>query len=332
MRKVIEVLTAFEALQVGIIPLGTYASLNIQADRTDDVAQMRAAEFSTAIGKISSSIAFVNSELLALDETILEQAAASSPLYNRYITQLLKQKPHQLHPEVENALPLCVLHSTHLMKFITRQSSWICISGSLRQMEKIIHLAMCYSKMIGNLKAIQRYVVQHSMPFLTSFVSIKHTTAKVYNTHIQQEKTIADLRGFDSVIDFLLFDQDVDRSLYNRQIDLITKELAPHMRRYAKLVQKAHGLDKMTFADLKISLDPSYDPKLTMAEAKDYVEKSLAVMGKDYEEMIERAFNERWIDYLLNKGKSTGAFCSSPYGSHPYILMSWNERMNEVLH
>ncbi|POZ56967.1 Oligoendopeptidase F, plasmid [Lysinibacillus sphaericus] len=329
-HKVIEVLTAFEALQVGIIPLGTYASLNIQADRTDDVAQMRAAKFSTAIGKISSSIAFVNSELLALDETILEQAAALSPLYKRYITQLLKQKPHQLHPEVEKTL--AALRSTFDAPYEIYNTTKLVDMhfGEFEANGKNHPLSYVLFENDWELESDPTIRRAAFNAFSNKLREYQHTTAKVYNTHIQQEKTIADLRGFDTVIDFLLFDQDVDRSLYNRQIDLITKELAPHMRRYAKLVQKAHGLDKMTFADLKIALDPSYDPKLTMAEAKDYVEKSLAVMGKDYEEMIERAFNERWIDYAPNKGKSTGAFCSSPYGSHPYILMSWNERMNEV--
>ncbi|MFJ5789871.1 oligoendopeptidase F [Lysinibacillus sp. NPDC093197] len=329
-QKVIDVLTAYEALQVGIVPIGTYASLNIQADRTDEVAQMRAAKFGTAVGKISSSIAFVHSELLALDKAILEEAAASSPLYKRYITELLKQKPHQLHPEVEKTL--AALSSTFEAPYeIYNTTKLVDMHFGEFEANGKKH-PLSYVLFENDWELETDTTIRHAAfnAFSNKLREYQHTTAKVYNTHIQQEKTIADLRGFDSVIDYLLFDQDVDRSLYNRQIDLITKELAPHMRRYAKLVQKAHGLEEMTFADLKIALDPSYDPKLTMAEAKDYVEKSLAVMGKDYEQMIERAFNERWIDYAPNKGKSTGAFCSSPYGSHPYILMSWNERMNEV--
>jgi oligoendopeptidase F len=329
-QKVIDVLTAYEALQVGIVPIGTYASLNIQADRTDDVAQMRAAKFGTAVGKISSSIAFVNSELLALDKAILEEAAAKSPLYQRYITELLKQKPHQLHPEVEKTL--AALSSTFEAPYeIYNTTKLVDMHFGEFEANGKKH-PLSYVLFENDWELETDTAIRHAAfnAFSNKLREYQHTTAKVYNTHIQQEKTISDLRGFDSVIDYLLFDQDVDRSLYNRQIDLITKELAPHMRRYAKLVQKAHGLEEMTFADLKIALDPSYNPKLTMAEAKEYVEKSLAVMGKDYEQMIERAFNERWIDYAPNKGKSTGAFCSSPYGSHPYILMSWNERMNEV--
>ncbi len=118
--------------------------------------------------------------------------------------------------------------------------------------------------------------------------------------------------------------------MYDRQIDVIYKELAPHMRKYAKLLKRIHRLEEMTFNDLKLSVDPTFEPPITVEESKKYVMEGLKILGEDYLEMIERAFGERWIDFVQNKGKSTGAFCSSPYGRHPYILISWTERMREV--
>lgn len=329
-QKVIDVLTAFEELQIKFVPIGTYASLNLETDRTNDVAQMRAAKFGTAIGKVSSALSFVRSELLALDEAVLQEAATLSPLYKRYLKELLKRKPHQLHPEVEKAL--AAFSATFDAPYKTYNTTKLVDMdfGEFEANGEKHPLSFVLYENDWEFEAntdVRRAAFQ---AFSSKLRDYQHTTAQVYNTHIQQEKTMADLRGYNSVIDYLLFDQDVDRSLYNRQIDLITKELAPHMRRYATLIQKANGIDQMTFADLKIALDPDYDPRLSMAEAKEYVEKALAVMGNDYNQLMERAFNERWIDYAPNKGKSTGAFCSSPYGSHPYILMSWNEQMNEV--
>ncbi|EFI70021.1 oligoendopeptidase F-like protein [Lysinibacillus fusiformis ZC1] len=329
-QKVIDVLTAFEELQIKFVPIGTYASLNLETDRTNDVAQMRAAKFGTAIGKVSSALSFVRSELLALDEAVLQEAATLSPLYKRYLEELLKRKPHQLHPEVEKAL--AAFSATFDAPYKTYNTTKLVDMdfGEFEANGEKHPLSFVLYENDWEFEAntdVRRAAFQ---AFSSKLRDYQHTTAQVYNTHIQQEKTMADLRGYNSVIDYLLFDQDVDRSLYNRQIDLITKELAPHMRRYATLIQKANGIDQMTFADLKIALDPDYDPRLSMAEAKEYVEKALAVMGNDYNQLMERAFNERWIDYAPNKGKSTGAFCSSPYGSHPYILMSWNEQMNEV--
>ena len=142
---------------------------------------------------------------------------------------------------------------------------------------------------------------------------------------------MADLRGFNSVIDSLLFSQKVDRDLYDRQIDLIMEKLAPHMRKYARLLKKIHNLDEMTFADLKIAVDPEYDPRITIEESKKYIEGALSIFGDDYLDMVKKAYDERWVDFAQNKGKSTGGFCASPYGSHSFILLSWTDRMAEVL-
>jgi len=108
------------------------------------------------------------------------------------------------------------------------------------------------------------------------------------------------------------------------------EKLAPHMRKYAKLLQKVHKLDEMTFADLKLVVDPNYEPNISVEESKKYTKEALSVLGEDYLNVIERSYDERWIDFVQNKGKSTGAFCSSPYGSHPFILISWTDKMREV--
>ena len=138
------------------------------------------------------------------------------------------------------------------------------------------------------------------------------------------------MRGFDSVIDSLLFPQKVTQEMYHRQIDLIMEKLSCHMRRFARLLQKIHKLDRMTFADLKIAVDPEYDPKVTIEESKDYIEKGLSILGDDYVEMIREAYRDRWVDFAQNQGKSTGGFCSSPYGVNSFILLSWNDRMSDV--
>ena len=127
-----------------------------------------------------------------------------------------------------------------------------------------------------------------------------------------------------------MFDQKVSRELYDRQIDLITTKLSVHMRKYARLLKKIHKLDRMTFADLKISVDPEYDPKVTIEGSKEYIEKGLSILGPEYVDMVREAYRERWVDFAKNQGKSTGGFCASPYGTNSFILLSWNDRMADV--
>ena len=329
-QQIVNVITDYEALITSIIPYDAFMSLDLETDQTNDAAQIRASKFGTVSSQIASLVSFVHSEILQLPVESLEEAIQLAPTYTHYIKRLIAKKAHQLHPEVEKTLaalgstfdaPYGLYNTTKLvdMKFenFTVDDKSYPLSYNLFEGDWELESDT----------AIRREAFK---AFSKKLADYQHTTAKTYNTHVQTEKTIATLRGYESVIDYLLFDQEVDRDLYNRQIDIIMKELAPHMRRYAKLLQREHGLDKITFADLKISLDPDYEPSVTIEESRNYMKKALGVMGEDYLEMIDSAFDDRWIDFANNEGKSTGAFCSSPYGSHSYILISWTQRMNEV--
>ncbi|SDG97690.1 oligoendopeptidase F [Planococcus glaciei] len=328
--SVAEVLTLYLELLEKLVPISTYASLSLSTDQTDDEAQMRSSKFGSVSAKMSSQLSFVTSELLALPEETLKSAMEQSGEFEVYLKELIRRKPHQLHPEVE--------------KTLAAYSSTFSAPYGLYNTTKMVDMAfddfevngksypLSYVSFEGDWEAEPDAELRRTAftAFSSKLKEYQHTTAKTYDMQLQTEKTTSDLRGYDTIFDYLLFNQEVDRSLYNRQIDLIMTELAPHMQKYAKLLQKAHGLDKMTFADLKISLDPSYEPEITVEESKKYINEALGIMGDDYLEMVERSYSERWIDFAQNIGKSTGTFCSSPYGNHPYILISWTGRMNEV--
>ncbi|WP_274309767.1 oligoendopeptidase F [Solibacillus daqui] len=326
----IKAIEATEKIREKMIPIGTYANLAISVEQTNTENQLRSAGFGSLAAAIATKLSFVTSDLLALDEGVLKKAQNLMPEYKNFIDKLLVQKPHQLHPQAEKALaafgatfnaPYELYNTT---KLVDMQFPDFEVNGK--------SYPMSYNLFEGDWELETDTEKRRAAfdAFSSKLRDYQHTTAKTYNTHIQMEKTEADLRGYESIFDSLLQDQQVDRSMYDRQIDLITSELAPHMRRYAKLVQKTHNLDSMTFADLKISLDPTYEPTITIEESRKYMKDGLAIMGEDYAHMLDRSFDERWIDFAQNAGKSTGAFCSSPYGVHPYILISWTSRMNEV--
>lgn len=329
-QGVVLAIATTEKIQEKLVPIGTYASLSHSVDQTSTENQMRAAQFGSLAAAFATKLSFVKSDLLALDEAVLKQAQQLNPAYANYIEKLLIQKPYQLHPEAEKALaafgatfnaPYELYNTTKLvdMKFPDFEVNGEQFPLSYNLFEGDWELETDTEKRRAAFDA-----------FSAKLRDYQHTTAKAYNTHLTIEKTDADLRGYHTIFDALLESQQVDRTLYDRQIDLIMSELAPHMRRYAKLLQKTHKLDKMTFADLKVSLDPSYEPTITIEQSRQYMKDGLAVMGEDYGKMLDRSFDERWIDFAQNAGKSTGAFCSSPYGFHPYVLISWTSRMNEV--
>lgn len=328
--SIIQALTAYMSFLERYVLVSTYAELTVNADQTNDEFQLQASKFGAASAKIGSKLSFITSELLALPTETLEQAMQESAEFKRFLEKLLRKKPYQLHPQAEKSLaafssafsaPYGLYNTTKMVDMNFEEFE---VNGQT--------YPLSYVSFEGDWESEPDTTLRHAAfeAFSKKLKDYQHTTAKTYDMQLQTEKTTADLRGYDSVFDYLLSNQEVDRSLYNRQIDLIMKELAPHMQKYAKLLQKAHGLDRMTFADLKISLDPSYEPEITVKESKQYIDEALSIMGPDYIKMVDRSYAERWIDFAQNKGKITGAFCSSPYGDHPYILISWTGRMNEV--
>ena len=83
--------------------------------------------------------------------------------------------------------------------------------------------------------------------------------------------------------------------MYDRQIDVIMSDLAPVMQKYAKLLQRIHGLDKMRFEDLKVS----DEPEISIEDSKQYIHGALNVLGEDYIQMVEQAY--RSLDRFCTK-------------------------------
>lgn len=308
---------------------GAYCYLAVSVDQRNEENQTRAMKFSNISSDIMSRISFVESEIIQADEDVIKSAMKSSSENANYLKEIMRKKQYALHPEVEKTLS--ALSSTlgspqtiyNKAKLADMDFGTFSVDGK--------EYPLSFNMFEGHWEYENDIDIRRAAfkAFSAKLKEYEHTIAGAYQTQVQKEKTLASLRGFDSVIDSLLFSQEVDRELYDRQIDLIMEHLAPHMRKFANLLGDIHGIDKMTFMDLKLDVDPEFEPEISIEESKKYVEEALSVLGDDYLNMVKRAFDERWIDFVQNTGKSTGAFCSSPYGAHPFILISWTERMRE---
>ncbi len=307
-----------------------YSSLAASVDYGDAALQERNDTLSRLDAQMASRLSFIDSEIIAQDESLLRQAIAQGGPNQPYLEDLLRQKPYQLQPETERVLaalrpavnaPYDIYNMAKLadMKFPSFQAD----GGEHPLGYSLYEDKYEYDPRTG----VRREAYK---AFYGKLREYENVTAAAYQANVQGEKIIADQRGHKSVFDYLLFWQKVDRSLYDRQIDLIMEKLAPHMRKYAKLLQKIHGLVKMTYADLKLPVDPGYVPPVTIEESQKYIVEGLSVMGEDYQEMIRAAYRERWVDFAQNQGKSTGGFCASPYGNHSFILLSWHGQMSDV--
>ncbi|MBY0945944.1 oligoendopeptidase F [Staphylococcus aureus] len=322
-------LAELENILIALDRLSNYAELRLSVDTNNIEAQVLSAKLSTTYGKIVSQLSFVESEILELPEEILQQLEESCP-YQHYIKQLIKQKPFQLSASVEQVLATLspTLNSPYDLYGTTKMLDITFDSFEHDGTTYPVDYATFENDYEDNKDPEFRRKSFKS--FSDGIRKYQHTTAATYNMQVQQEKIEADLRGFESVIDYLLHSQEVTRDMFDRQIDMIMRDLAPVMQKYAKLLQRIHELDNMRFEDLKISVDPDYEPEISIEDSKNYIFGALSVLGDDYTNMLREAYDQRWIDFAQNKGKDTGAFCASPYFTHSYVFISWTGKMAEA--
>lgn len=326
-----EALIKYQNIQAQVSRINAYASLQMSADSISEDNQMRQGKAMLRFQAISRKLSFFMNELKQASDSLLLDVVKLNEDHSYFLADLIEDKKYALLPDVEKALVALspVLNASYTnysrfkladMKFpdfivdqVTYPNSFTLFENEYEYEENTNVRRKAYET------------------FYQKLAEYQHGFASNYQAHVQKEKIMSELRGYSSVFDYLLHDQKVTKDFMDRQIDLIMEKLAPAMRRYAKLLQKIHGLDQMTYADLKIAVDPTFEPKVTIEQSKKLLIEGLSVLGEEYNQIVKKAFDERWIDFPQNQGKSTGGFCSSPYGASSYILINWNGQMDEVM-
>lgn len=324
-------LNDFQDIQGRLSRIGAYGSLQSSTDSISEENQMRQGKAMMRFQSISKKMAFFTNELKQCSDELLVEASKLSEDNCYFLEEIIEDKKHTLIPEVEKTLVALspVLNAAYMnynrfkladMKFndfdvdgISYPNSFTLFENEYEYEEKTEVRRKAYETFYQKLSEYQ------------------HGFASNYQAHVQKEKILSELRGYPSVFDYLLDGQKVSKDFMDRQIDGIMTKLAPAMRKYALLLKDIHGLDKMTYADLKIAVDPTFEPKVSIEASKELLKEGLSILGPEYNQIVNRAFDERWIDFPQNQGKSTGGFCSSPYGASSYILINWNGQMDEVM-
>ncbi len=231
----------------------SYTNLAVCVDQNNVKNQAKDMKLTNVLTDLDSRLSFIDSEILEADEKVIQQAISESKDNSNYLKDIIRLKEHALHPEVERVLTALseTLRSPYTIYNRAKLSDMDFQPFNVAGAEYPLSFVLFENEWeYENDTKIRRAAFD---AFSIKLREYQHTVAAAYQAQVRKEKTLATLRGFDSVIDSLLFPQKVERELYDRQIDLIMENLAPHMRKYAKLIQKINGLDEITFADLKLA-------------------------------------------------------------------------------
>ena len=318
-----------EQIYIQISHIGNYGFMPQTTDFGDEsfaqIAQA-AMEFET---ESNVALSFFDDALVGADEAVLEKLG-QEPHLTSAIRQAKIKKAHYLGADVEKAL-------TNLGEvFYSPQDIYTKMRAGDFAMSDFEVDGKVYK---NSFVTYENFYQNHEnaeirekafRSFSEGLRQHQNTAAAAYLAQVKSEKLLADMKGYDSVFDYLLAEQEVDRSMFDRQIDLIMSEFAPVAQKYLKHVAKVNGLEKMTFADWKLDLDSELNPEVSIDDAYELVMKSVEPLGQEYCQEVARYKEERWVDFAANAGKDSGGYAADPYRVHPYVLMSWTGRMSDV--
>jgi len=323
-----------EMLQQRFMRVSTFAYLRNAQDGTNPQYQAAMARVNALGARLAASIAFVDSETLQLADGTIErflQEDGGLAAHRVHLETLLETRPHRLSADTEGVLASLgeVLGAPYMIYNRSKASDiQFAPFTDAHGTERANSVNLYESTYESHPDAGVRRAAWTS--FSAGLKAYNNTYAATFATEVKKNVVMARLRNYRSTEDYLLQPHKVPVALYTDILQIIRTELAPHMQRYARLRRRVLGLDRLLYCDIKAPLDAEFEPHVPYEEACKTILESMEVMGPEYVQFARQALTERWVDRADNVGKSSGAFCSSPYGVHPYILVTWANTTRNV--
>jgi len=332
--KLLACLNALESLQIRLMRVVSFAYLRNAQDGTHPPYQAAVARVAALEARVGAGTAFVDDEILAFPEGLLQQFMAAEPElapFTVMLNDLLALRPHRLGADTERVLASLgeVLDSPYMIYSRSK-------SGDMQFAPFTDAAGTVYANSFNGFESSfethgETDVRRNAWAsFSAGLKAFNQTYAATFATEVNKNVVMARLRHFRSTEEFLLQPHKVPREVYSNILDILPTELAPHMQRYARLRRRVLGLDRLLYCDIKAPLDPEFNPRVSYEDGCRMIVDALAVMGREYSDFARTAMDQRWVDRADNIGKSSGAFCASPYGVHPYILITWSDTMRNV--
>ena len=162
-----------------------------------------------------------------------------------------------------------------------------------------------------------------------SYRDLKNTFASTLSNTVKLHNLNADVRGFSSARAAALFANHIPESVYDALVEAINQRLNL-LHKYVDLRKQSLKLDEVRMYDLYVPMVEDVEFKFTYQEAQEIILEALSILGDDYVSVLKKAFNERWIDVLENEGKRSGAYSSGSYTTNPFILLNWQDNLDNV--
>ncbi len=330
--KFLEVIEQYLEIMRIYEKLAVFASMKNDQDTTNSQYQELQGMADNLGTQVSEAVAWFQPALVHLDDQVVQdyfhQNSKLKP-YRHFITELRSQREHLLSDAQEELLAAAgnifgAPEKTFEM-LSDADLKFPVVEGENGQ--KVELSEGTYSKL---LESVDQKVRQGAFKALyQTYGAFKNTFATTLTSQVQVQNYQAKVRHYASAKDAALSENHIPDKVYDVLIDEVHRNL-PLLHRYIKLRGEVLNLDKVHMYDLYTPIVKESNLSFTYPEAQAKALEALQVYGDDYLQHVQEAFDNRWIDVVENKGKRTGAYSSGGYDTDPYILLNWQDGLEDL--
>lgn len=330
-KTLLEVLKLDVSISRRVERLYIYAHINLDSDTLNNNYQELDGKICDVYIKYLDGTSFIIPELLEGDYSIVDSyIKKNSGLkeFERLLKDIYKEKEHILSKEGEKILSSLnsVMSSPEEIYSSLTDSDFkfddIEVNGKKTELTE--------SNFSVYLKDKDREVRRQAFESLyKTYKEYKTTIASSLKNEVKKNVAVSKLRKFNSSLEATLFSNEIDKSVYLNLIETVHRNLDP-IYRYWNLKKKILKLDELHIYDTYTELEDKESKKYSFDSARDLILKIVEPLGETYKNDLSQAFTNKWIDSVNNKGKRGGAYCTACYDVHPYVLMSYENTLNDV--
>ncbi|RUL54270.1 oligoendopeptidase F [Lysinibacillus antri] len=312
--------------------LYVYSHLKHDQDTTNSKYQGMDARVRALAAKLSAAWSFITPEILSIEEEKIQGFLTEYEplqLYTQMLKELNLQRPHVLTADKEELLAqfsevtsspggtFSALNNADLEFPVVKNAD-----GE--------EVQLTHGNYITFLESANRQVREDAFKAMyATYGKFKNTFASTLSGNVKSHNVSARIRKFDSARHRAMSNNYIPEKVYDQLISTI-HEFLPVLHRYIALRKKVLGVEELHMYDLFTPLVKEVKIDMPYEKAKDIMVNSFEPLGDEYQSTVQKGLESRWVDVLENKGKRSGAYSSGTYGTNPFVLMNWQDNINNL--
>lgn len=310
----------------------TYSHMRYDQDTTNSHYQGMDDRAKSLYTKLGSAFAYLVPEVLSVDEEKIASFLEEKPelkVYAHALEEINLQRPHILTEKEESLLAQSsevFSSSSNTFGMLNNADlEFPSIKDENGEVTEITH-----GRFIRFMESSNRSVRKEAFEKVyETYGKFRNTFASTLSGTVKKDNFSAKVRNYDSARHAALSNNNIPEQVYDNLVETVNNNL--HLlQRYVKLRKKVLELDEVHMYDLYTPLVKEVKMEVGYDEAKKMILDGLKPLGEEYANVLKEGFENRWVDVVENKGKRSGAYSSGAYGTNPYILMNWQDNVNNL--